>query len=193
MPKTRSSPRSRSPRCLVCRRLGSETQQIQWYPAGSPQSVPVLACNRLQQLAVFKNRMSQTAIPDRRQSGAFEITNTSTGCPASNGRPSKRSSPCSPRVVALQCACTLSVWRIAAAGRRHAIEAGKPLSAPPAVRAFGSRSGVSRERSDCWTKGLLSTRIVGPACPANLLRRDSLGVVGRGCYSKDWRINPCSF
>jgi hypothetical protein len=36
----------------------------------------------------------------------FESTNTSTGWPGSNGRPSKTSSPCSPTVVSLQCACT---------------------------------------------------------------------------------------
>ena len=40
---------------------------------------------------------------------AFEITSTSTFWPASNGRPSKRSSPCLPTVVSLQCACTPSV------------------------------------------------------------------------------------
>jgi hypothetical protein len=39
----------------------------------------------------------------------FETTNTSTGWPGSNGRPSKTSSPCSPTVVSLQCACTPSV------------------------------------------------------------------------------------
>ena len=41
----------------------------------------------------------------------FEMTNTSTGWPASNGRPSKRSSPCLPTVVSLQCACTPSVYK----------------------------------------------------------------------------------
>lgn len=35
----------------------------------------------------------------------FEITKTSTGWPASNGRPSRRSSPCSPTFDSLQCAC----------------------------------------------------------------------------------------
>jgi hypothetical protein len=39
----------------------------------------------------------------------FDITSTSTGWPGSNGRPSKTSSPCSPTVVSLQCACTPSV------------------------------------------------------------------------------------
>ena len=40
---------------------------------------------------------------------AFETTNTSTGWPGSNGRSSRTSSPCSPTVVSLQCACTPSV------------------------------------------------------------------------------------
>jgi hypothetical protein len=39
----------------------------------------------------------------------FDTTNTSTDWPGSNGRPSKTSSPCSPTVVSLQCACTPSV------------------------------------------------------------------------------------
>ena len=39
----------------------------------------------------------------------FETTNTSTGWPGSNGRPSKTSSPCSPTVVSLHCACTPSL------------------------------------------------------------------------------------
>ena len=36
----------------------------------------------------------------------FETTNTSTGWPGANGRPCKTSSPCSPTVVSLHCACT---------------------------------------------------------------------------------------
>src|ERR1700733_7836638 len=39
----------------------------------------------------------------------FETTNTSTGWPGSNGRPSRTSSPWSPTVVSLQCASTPSV------------------------------------------------------------------------------------
>ena len=39
-------------------------------------------------------------------SAVFGTTNTSTGWPASNGKPFKTSSPCSPTVVSLQCACT---------------------------------------------------------------------------------------
>jgi len=39
----------------------------------------------------------------------LETTNTSTGWPGSKGRPSKTTSPCSPTVVSLQCACTPSV------------------------------------------------------------------------------------
>ena len=39
----------------------------------------------------------------------FETTNTSTGWPGANGRPCKTTSPCSPTVVSLQCACTPSL------------------------------------------------------------------------------------
>ena len=48
-------------------------------------------------------------LPGGVEPAVFETTNTSTGWPGSNGRPSKTSSPCSPTVVSLQCACTPSL------------------------------------------------------------------------------------
>ena len=48
-------------------------------------------------------------LPAAADPAVFESTNTSTGWPGSNGRSSKTSSPCSPTVVSVQCACTPSV------------------------------------------------------------------------------------
>jgi hypothetical protein len=51
-------------------------------------------------------RLAPPSVANR---AAFETTSTSTGWPGSNGSPSRTTSPCSPMVVSLQCACTASL------------------------------------------------------------------------------------
>jgi hypothetical protein len=55
------------------------------------------------------SRTESRRLPGIVDPAVFETTNTSTGWPGSNGRPSKTSSPCSPTVVSIRCACTPSV------------------------------------------------------------------------------------
>jgi hypothetical protein len=105
-PKTRSTPSSRSSRCLGCSRSGRETHQSQMW-------VQQNHCRASQSsLATGSNGSSNSTTESRRPRPPavdpviLDITNTSTGWPGSKGRPSKTSSPCSPTVISLQCACT---------------------------------------------------------------------------------------
>src|ERR1039457_3873179 len=70
------------------------------------QSSPATGSNGSRNSRTESRRLRPPPVADP---AAFETTNTSTGWPGSNGRPSRTSSPCSPTVVSLQCACTPSV------------------------------------------------------------------------------------
>ena len=67
------------------------------------QSSPATGSNGSRNSRTDSRRLRPPAVGDP---AVFETTNTSTGWPASKGRPSKTSSPCSPTVVSLHCACT---------------------------------------------------------------------------------------
>lgn len=70
------------------------------------QSSPATGSNGSRNSITESRRLRPPADVDP---AVFETTNTSTGWPGANGTPSKTSSPCSPTVVSVQCACTLSV------------------------------------------------------------------------------------
>ena len=69
------------------------------------QSSPATGSNGSRYSRTDSRRLRPPAVVDPE---VLETTNTSTGSPGSNGKPFNTSSPCSPTVVSLHCACTPS-------------------------------------------------------------------------------------